>query len=52
MFFLDGNDDDAKSDADSSVKMKIKLSKTKKTPSGRRKRTTKKYVSDDEEDLD
>lgn len=46
----DAGDDDNKSDLDSSVKMKIKISKTKKTPSGRRKRTTKKYVSDDDDD--
>lgn len=40
------------SDADSSVKMKIKLKgrKVESRGSGRRKRSTRKYVSDDEEE--
>lgn len=41
------------SDADSSVRMKIKLKGRKgEGRGGRRKRVTKKYISDDEDDAD
>ncbi|XP_021942672.1 ATP-dependent helicase brm [Zootermopsis nevadensis] len=48
----DGAEEDITSDVDSSVKMKIKLKgrKVESRGSGRRKRSVRKYVSDDEED--
>lgn len=46
------DEDGTKSDTDSTVKMKLKISKGKRTPSGRRKRSAKKYVSDDDDDDD
>ncbi|KAL0126888.1 hypothetical protein PUN28_005324 [Cardiocondyla obscurior] len=51
----DGEDKDGEdgSDADSSVKMKIKLKGRKgEGRGGRRKRVTKKYISDDDDDAD
>ncbi|XP_025159333.1 ATP-dependent helicase brm [Harpegnathos saltator] len=51
----DGDDKDGEegSDADSSVRMKIKLKGRKgEGRGGRRKRVTKKYISDDEDDAD
>lgn len=49
-YYLDGEDG---SDADSSVRMKIKLKGRKgEGRGGRRKRVTKKYISDDEDDAD
>lgn len=47
----DDKDDGNKSDTDSTVKMKIKI-KNRKTPSGRRKRSAKKYISDEDDDDD
>lgn len=54
-FFLiigDAVDDENQSDEDSTVKMKIKISKSssRKSTSNRRKRNTKKYISDDDDD--
>lgn len=49
-FYTDGEDG---SDADSSVRMKIKLKGRKSEGrGGRRKRVTKKYISDDDDDAD
>ncbi|XP_071558224.1 ATP-dependent helicase brm isoform X3 [Temnothorax nylanderi] len=51
----DGDDKDGEdgSDADSSVRMKIKLKGRKgEGRGGRRKRVTKKYISDDDDDVD
>ncbi|XP_034171103.1 ATP-dependent helicase brm isoform X2 [Osmia lignaria lignaria] len=50
---LDDKDGEDGSDADSSVRMKIKLKGRKgEGRGGRRKRVTKKYISDDDDDAD
>lgn len=50
---LDDKDGEEGSDADSSVRMKIKLKGRKSEGrGGRRKRVTKKYISDDDDDAD
>lgn len=50
--FVQGDGEDG-SDADSSVRMKIKLKGRKNEGrGGRRKRVTKKYISDDDDDAD
>jgi SWI/SNF-related matrix-associated actin-dependent regulator of chromatin subfamily A protein 2/4 len=48
----DGAEEEIPSDADSSVKMKIKLKgrKVESRGGGRRKRCTRKYVSDDDDE--
>nr|CAD7453329.1 unnamed protein product [Timema tahoe] len=50
---VEGGDEEVASDADSSVKMKIKLKGRKsegRSGPGRRKRSSRKYISEDEED--
>lgn len=51
---LSSGDEDDGSDGDSSVKAKSKMKgrKNDSRNSGRRKRVTKKYMSDDEDDVD